>query len=85
MQRGLEGRRIGVIASAAHEAVERGEAATADVGAFAARVVHEFSDLLEEHQLDEMSDMSFPASDPPATSPAAIGPRNPDRDGGARP
>jgi len=35
--------------------------------------VAEFSDLLEEHALDEMSDLSFPASDPPAGTPASVG------------
>jgi protease I len=59
--------------------------ASADADSFAARVVQELSDLLEEHELDEMSDMSFPASDPPATSPASIGHLAPDRNGDARP
>ena len=44
---------------------------------FAERVAREFADLLEDHELDEMSDLSFPASDPPASSPPSIS-RDPD-------
>jgi putative intracellular protease/amidase len=44
-----------------------------DIEAFAKRVVSEFSNRLEESQLDEMSAMSFPASDPPATTPSTVG------------
>jgi protease I len=58
---------------------------SADADSFAGRIVQELSDLLEEHELDEMSDMSFPASDPPATSPASVGRPAPERDGDARP
>lgn len=32
---------------------------------------------LEEDRVDEMSDMSFPASDPPSTTPQSIGPKAP--------
>ena len=35
--------------------------------------VRMLTDALEDSQVDEMSDMSFPASDPPATTPASIG------------
>jgi putative intracellular protease/amidase len=56
---------------------------TAD--AFATAVVREFSNCLEEHALDEMSELSFPASDPPAITPAAMGRVGPDRDSDARP
>jgi putative intracellular protease/amidase len=44
-----------------------------DVGQFATRVVAELTGRLEEAQLDDMSDQSFPASDPPSTTPAAAG------------
>ena len=51
---------------------------------FAERVVREFTDRLEERQLDEMSDLSFPASDPPASTPSTIG-RGPSADTDSRP
>lgn len=41
---------------------------------FAARVVADFSDCLEDRDLDEVSEESFPASDPPATSPISTTP-----------
>jgi hypothetical protein len=44
-----------------------------DVKEFAERVVMEFSERLEDRDVDEMSELSFPASDPPAISPASIG------------
>lgn len=56
-----------------------------DVEEFASRVVREFSNHLEERELDEMSESSFPASDPPATTPATTGHVTPDRDSDARP
>ena len=45
----------------------------ADVSAFAATVVEELTRALEEQDVDAMSEQSFPASDPPATTPASIG------------
>ena len=44
------------------------------------------AERLEDNQVDAMSDMSFPASDPPANTPASIGLRHPSdqRDSGAR-
>ena len=41
---------------------------------FASRVARALTTQLDESQIDEMSDQSFPASDPPSTSPASIGP-----------
>lgn len=46
-----------------------------DVQEFAARCVKALVNQLEERQIDDMSDQSFPASDPPATSPSTIGPK----------
>ena len=37
-------------------------------------VVRLLAERLEDNQVDEMSDLSFPASDPPASTPGAIGP-----------
>lgn len=56
-----------------------------DASAFAGQVVREFSTRLEEHDLDEMSEMSFPASDPPALNPGTAGhakPQQEDREAG---
>jgi protease I len=50
----------------------------ADVSAFAAKVVDEFTRAMEEQDVDAMSEQSFPASDPPATTPASIGHLTPD-------
>ncbi|HEU4995948.1 MAG TPA: DJ-1/PfpI family protein [Gemmatimonadaceae bacterium] len=48
---------------------------------FAARVTKEFADRLDERALDEMSELSFPASDPPAVSPSFIGSAGRERSG----
>jgi putative intracellular protease/amidase len=58
---------------------------TVEADEFATTVVREFSNCLEERELDEMSDQSFPASDPPATTPVAIGRVAPDRESDSRP
>lgn len=52
-------------------------------GAGSSTVVQLLAERLEDRQVDEMSDMSFPASDPPAVTPASIGPRD-SRDSEAR-
>jgi putative intracellular protease/amidase len=57
----------------------------ADLASFSGRVVREFAEQLEEREMDTMVDQSFPASDPPSTSPASIGPVAPDGDRDARP
>jgi putative intracellular protease/amidase len=57
----------------------------ADVNDFASRLVEELSSRLEDRALDEMSEMSFPASDPPATTPGSVGHIAPDRDSDTRP
>lgn len=56
-----------------------------DARTFADQVVREFSNRLEERDVDEMSELSFPASDPPATTPGSIGRVSPDRDADQRP
>jgi len=45
------------------------------VSAFADRLAQQLMRVLEEHQVDEMSEMSFPASDPPSVSPSSLGGR----------
>jgi hypothetical protein len=54
-----------------------------DADEFARRVVAGFADRLEEAAVDEMSDLSFPASDPPSVSPGIAGRAY--RDGERRP
>lgn len=46
----------------------------ADIETFAKRFVEEISERLEERDVDEMSEQSFPASDAPSTTPARAGP-----------
>ena len=48
--------------------------ADGDARDFATRAVKALRTHLDESQIDDMSDQSFPASDPPSTSPASIGP-----------
>ena len=43
-----------------------------DIPAFSATILREFADRLDESKVDELSEQSFPASDPPP-SPSAIG------------
>jgi putative intracellular protease/amidase len=47
---------------------------TAEPDQFARTVVRELATRLEEGAVDEMSELSFPASDPPAVTPAALAP-----------
>jgi putative intracellular protease/amidase len=49
--------------------------ADGNVEEFATRLSKALATQLEESQIDDMSDQSFPASDPPSTTPASIGPR----------
>ena len=44
-----------------------------DLESFTQRLVSKLVARLEEAQLDDMSEQSFPASDPPSTTPSAIG------------
>jgi hypothetical protein len=55
-----------------------------DVRPFAIQVAGRFSKELEDRQLDDMSEQSFPASDPPSTTPASVGHVAPDSDHDAR-
>jgi hypothetical protein len=41
--------------------------------AFAERLAGELAARLDEREIDEMSDQSFPASDPPSTTPSSLG------------
>ena len=54
-----------------------------DARAFAREVASVLGERLEEDAVDTMSDLSFPASDPPSVSPGTAGPGAPDQD--ARP
>ena len=52
---------------------------------FASQVVRDFSRLLDERDVDAMSEQSFPASDPPATSPSSVGHMATERDADSKP
>lgn len=56
----------------------------AEPEAFAAEVVRDFTRLLDERDVDAMSEQSFPASDPPATSPSSVGHIAPEHDADAQ-
>lgn len=49
-----------------------------EAAAFGARLARELSEHLDDRAVDEMSDLSFPASDPPATAPARAGRADPE-------
>ncbi len=51
--------------------IETGEGA--DAGEFARRAAAALARHLEEREVDEMSEQSFPASDPPSTTPSSVG------------
>ena len=51
-----------------------------DARAFAREVAAAFGQRLDERAVDEMSEQSFPASDPPAVNPGAAGHLPPDRE-----
>ena len=53
-----------------------------DAREFAQRAAKVFADRMDESAVDEMSDLSFPASDPPAVTPGTAGQVS--RDGDAR-
>jgi putative intracellular protease/amidase len=50
-----------------------------DLEAFTEGLVAKLTSRLDESQLDDMSDQSFPASDPPSTTPASVGRPRADR------
>lgn len=56
----------------------------ADADEFAKRVAREFSKQLEEREVDAMSELTFPASDPPAVTPVTSGRVAPDRESDSR-
>jgi hypothetical protein len=64
------GSAIELVQQAGGEARVAGQADT-DIANFAARVVAEFAHSLEDRDLDEISEESFPASDPPANTPVS--------------
>jgi protease I len=55
----------------------------ADLPAFCQRIVQDFADHLDETMIDQASEMSFPASDPPP-GPVAVGKGRPSDEAGAR-
>lgn len=48
----------------------------------AERIVRKLAERFEDHDVDLMSELSFPASDPPAVTPATVGRVAPDADAG---
>jgi putative intracellular protease/amidase len=60
-------------------------ASDSELGAFTEQLVAKLASQLEERQLDDMSDQSFPASDPPATSPGTVGRPKVQRNADTRP
>lgn len=87
----LSGKPVVVVGDGAHlleqagglreDALVASGAGRADAGPEVARLL---AARFEDSQVDEMSDLSFPASDPPATTPASIGPKQASRDSEAR-
>jgi putative intracellular protease/amidase len=82
---------VGALGSANAAIIEAGgqdeaiiERTAEGAGRFAVQLVASFAKRLEERSVDEMSEQSFPASDPPATTPASTGHLTPDRTGDAR-
>ena len=58
---------------------------TADARQVAERIVRQLAERLEDHEVDLMSELSFPASDPPAVTPATVGRVAQDADAANRP
>jgi putative intracellular protease/amidase len=59
--------------------------ADVDPKQFADQLVKKLGNRLEERQVDEMSELSFPASDPPAVTPSTLGHLAPDKESDSRP